>query len=252
MRYLYRIVLLSIFFFSCFIVQELQAENFSEKAEAIIKKEIRIQENEKKWQEEKVKLEAKYLELLDKKEKLTRKKEENDEKITLFKERIKNKKRDIKEAKILKKEIDKLIEDIFFDFSTFVKNDVPFLEKERTRRIANVSREIKNPLLPPSEKFRRLFEAIKIEASYGFQTDTYQELITIDKEKFFADILKVGRVSLFFINQERKKAGFYDRYEKKWIFCSPKFLDEIAKAYDIASSYKSPDLVRLPIGKIIK
>ena len=57
----------------------------------------------------------------------------------------------------------------------------------------------------PSEQVRQILEAYNIEGEYGRKLDAYDETIVLDGKEMVVNILRVGRLGMFFPNKRRKK-----------------------------------------------
>jgi hypothetical protein len=96
-----------------------------------------------------------------------------------------------------------------------------------------------------------IMEALQVETEYGRTVEVYQEAIDLNGEKIVVDILRLGRLSLFFQTPDGKLVGHYDRVTNKWVSLASRYRRDINKAVEIARRERSIDLVKLPIGRII-
>jgi len=132
-----------------------------------------------------------------------------------------------------------------------VNNGLPFLIKERKNRIAGLHRIMGDPEISLSEKYRKVFEALLIEAGYSDSARVNRELIFVQDKEILADILCIGRLSLFFQTLDRSTTGFYDPVSLSWKQGPPGFNREIAKAVEIAAKKRPADIINLPLGKVV-
>jgi hypothetical protein len=110
---------------------------------------------------------------------------------------------------------------------------------------------LSDPDVVISEKYRKVMEALLVEAEYGFTIETYQETITIDGRPLLVDIFRLGRISLFYQSLDRKKCGFYNTADAAWQDLDPSFNPVIQPAIDIAAKRRPVELLTLPVGKIV-
>jgi hypothetical protein len=133
---------------------------------------------------------------------------------------------------------------------TFVANDLPFLMEERTARVDALKEEVSRPDATGAEKLRRVLEALQVEANYGNTVEVYQEKMDIDGEPIFADMLRIGRVSVYWRTPDGKRVGEYDRASGGWIELDDKYVRSINKTVEMATRIRPIEIVDLPIGRI--
>jgi seryl-tRNA synthetase len=132
----------------------------------------------------------------------------------------------------------------------WVKSDLPFLREERESRIASLKDEIRRPDVEGSEKLRRVLEALQVEAGYGNTVEVEQQEIEIGEEALFVDVLRVGRVSLFWRTPEGKRVGEFERATNRWVELPGKYRRSIRTAIEMATRMRNVDVVTLPLGRI--
>jgi len=133
---------------------------------------------------------------------------------------------------------------------TAVAADLPFLAQERKARMAALKQELVRPEVAGAEKLRRLLEALVIEAEYGGSIEVYQEAITVGGEEVHADLLRVGRVSVFWRTADGKRVGEFDRASRSWVELPGKYNRNIAVAMEMAARMRPIQIVDLPLGRI--
>ncbi len=105
-----------------------------------------------------------------------------------------------------------------------------------------------------AEKYRRLMEALEIEADYGQTTEVYQQSIMLDEgtndQMVMVDILRVGRLALFFRTPNGQKVGHWDRANEKWALLPDKYRRNINSAMEMALRRRTVEMVKLPLGRI--
>jgi len=133
---------------------------------------------------------------------------------------------------------------------TWVATDLPFLPAERRLRLDLLRQELVRPEVPPSEKLRRLLEAFQIEAQYGGTVEVYQDRVRVAADSLYVDILRLGRLSLFWRTPDGARAGEYDRVARAWVDLPGKHHRAIGQAMEMAEHRRAVDLVSLPLGRI--
>jgi len=131
-----------------------------------------------------------------------------------------------------------------------VHDDLPFLPEERARRLAMLRDELARPDTTPAERLRRLMEALQIEAHYGSGIEVYGDRIEVDGDSLFVDVLRVGRLSLFWQTTDGRRAGEYDRVTGAWVPLSGTHRRSIGRAIEMARRRRPYELIALPLGRI--
>ena len=131
-----------------------------------------------------------------------------------------------------------------------VANDLPFLPEERGRRLTLLEAELARPDVSPGEKLRRLLEALQVEAAYGGTVEVYQGDIELDGRTMLVDILRLGRLSLFWMSLDGKQAGEFDRAAGRWRALPGRHRRTIRQAMEMASRTRSMELLDLPLGRL--
>jgi hypothetical protein len=132
----------------------------------------------------------------------------------------------------------------------WVSRDVPFLLEERQTRLASVREAIARPDVTPAEKLRRVLEALQVEANYGNLAEVSQEKIVVGGGEVHADVIRVGRVSIFWRSPDGKRVGEYDRASKAWVELDSKHVQEINELREMVMRLRSTKVVSLPLGRI--
>ncbi|MCB9514198.1 MAG: DUF3450 domain-containing protein [Candidatus Latescibacteria bacterium] len=131
-----------------------------------------------------------------------------------------------------------------------VDADLPFLAAERQQRLDALRKELARPEVSGAEKLRRLLETLQIEAEYGSNVEVYQAPITVAGEEIYADLLRVGRVSVFWRTPDGKRVGEYDPAARQWVELPGSDRRNIATAMEMAARMRPVELVDLPLGRI--
>ena len=134
--------------------------------------------------------------------------------------------------------------------SELVERDLPFLHQERTARLDLLEREMIRPDLSSPEKLRRLLEALQIEAQYGGDLELYQDRIVVAGDSLYVDLLRVGRLAVYWRTPDGKRGGQFDIGQKSFVELPGNLLRSIDLAMEIAVGQRSTDLIDLPLGRI--
>lgn len=125
----------------------------------------------------------------------------------------------------------------------FVQADVPFLNNERTKRVMQLKALLQQADTTVSEKFRRVLEAYQIEVDYGRNIEAYRE----EQDNKLYDFLRIGRVGLFRLNQDKTQAWAWLNESQKWQALESSYLANLKKAYKVARQVSAPELLILPM-----
>ncbi|MDY0163238.1 DUF3450 domain-containing protein [Desulfobotulus sp.] len=157
--------------------------------------------------------------------------------------------RELAEAQRLEKDLDGRLESLVQRLEGAVAFDLPFLKEERSQRLSMLKGLLVDPDAPPAERLRRVLEALRIEADYGFTTEVRREILQTDQGEVTAQVLRVGRLALFY-RTEDGRTGQYDPAEGRWIRLEQSWEGPMARTLDVATRRRAPELVVLPLGRI--
>jgi len=154
------------------------------------------------------------------------------------------------EARLLQTSLQDTLNIIMARLEDSVASDLPFLRDEREHRLASLGEEFARPEVTGAEKLRRLLEAMQVEMEYGKTVDVNQDEILLDGEPIFVDVLRVGRLTLFWRTPDGAKTGTFDRATWTWVELPDKYGHTIARAIEMASRIRPVQLIALPLGRI--
>ncbi len=213
--------------------------------------EKNIQETQADWVQESDALFIELESLEKEKKRLTLKKERLIRVQALEQKKYDEYVRRQREIQRLKNEIASFLDMVLGKLEASVSNSLPFLSEERQTRLEKLKDLLVDADESWGEKFRQVFAALQIEAEYGTTVDVEQETIDYEGADILVDVLRLGRMSLFFQTVDHKKSGYYHMGEKMWKSLPAKYNAEIKKAISMARRERTVDLVNLPVGRII-
>ena len=232
------------------------SENLPAKVKKPVNESITIrretQKGEDKWAEERARLKAEYEKLEQKNQFLSAENRELKKNVDVRKKSVDALERQIAEIKRISEELLPFLEQTYRRLAALVREDTPFLQDERCRRIATLKRVLSDSHIPIGEKFRKVMEALTVEAEYGNTVEVYQERITIDKKNVQANIFRLGRISMFFQFLDQKTTGYFDPATFTWKKFPPHYNREINAAIDMGAKRRPVSLLDLPLGKVAK
>lgn len=153
----------------------------------------------------------------------------------------------MEQVSIIERQISPLMARMIETLSTFVSLDVPFLEEERTTRLAGLNDMLTRADVSLAEKFRRVLEAYQVEVEYGRTIEAYTGLQNVDGQELDVDFLRIGRVSLVYRSRDGQAMGMWDQTAKSWKVLGDEYRTDINKALRIARKQLAPDLIVVPV-----
>lgn len=208
------------------------------------------QQEEAGWQSEKKALLAAYEQLQAEEKRLRVLAEQLKQETAAAKARIASVEKEISDSEEISGRILPFIQELVSRLKELVSSDMPFLVAERTQRIDRLTEIMADPGVTVSEKFRKVMEALLVEAEYGNSIEVYQETISVSGASRLVNIFRLGRISLFYQTLDRKECGGYDVAAAKWRPLSTAFNHAIGTAVDIGAKRRPIELLTLPLGRM--
>jgi hypothetical protein len=128
-----------------------------------------------------------------------------------------------------------------------IKIDVPFLLEERTARVSNLQELMSRSDVSVAEKFRNVMEAYQIENDYGTTIEDYKQSLTIDGATRAFNMLRIGRVGLYFQSDDTKVTGRWDNAARTWEIDNSA-RNEVRKGLRVARQLIAPELINIPVS----
>ncbi len=129
----------------------------------------------------------------------------------------------------------------------FVNLDIPFLSRDRKKRVADLKVLMNQPDVPPAEKYRKIVEAYQIEAEYGRKLATYEAKFGDDENAPVVDYLKIGRVAYLYMSKDESQLGIWNSETNSWDDLPGSYRLELRKAIRMAKEVASPDVFTAPV-----
>lgn len=231
------------------------SEDFSARVKKTVKGSIAIrqktQKSEDKWAEERLKLKAKYEILETEKGRLKAEHDGLKKNLAARLAAVLALESEIARISRISEELLPFLKETYDRLAEWVKEDVPFLRAEREKRLETLGRILDDPLVPTGEKFRKVMEALSIEAEYGNTVEAYGEEIVLDDRRIQVNIFRLGRISLFFQSLDGEKTGYFDPSDSVWRKFPPRYNRQIDAAMEMAMKQRPMDLLILPLGKLV-
>jgi hypothetical protein len=128
-----------------------------------------------------------------------------------------------------------------------LETDTPFLLNERRQRVALLRELLDRADVTVAEKYRRVLEAYQVELDYGRTIEAYQDELDVDGTPRTVDILRVGRVGLYYQSLDGRYSGHWDRATESWVPLDGSDRLAIRQGLRVARQEVAPELLRLQI-----
>ncbi|MGD8412729.1 MAG: DUF3450 domain-containing protein [Candidatus Latescibacterota bacterium] len=235
-------------------IASLFAQSEPEKLKQTVDKTVGIQketqQSQDQWEKEKSELVARYRAAQVNVNFLSERKAVEDKRLKALQESIAEMERRLEESDRLSLAIQDTLNTVLYRLDDWVQRDLPFLMEERKGRIDYLKKEIVKPDVSDADKLRSLLEALQIEMDYGSTVEVTQQRIDLGGEELFVDLLRVGRVSVFWRTPDGERCGEYDRGARQWVELPGKYNRNIGTAMDMATRMRPVELLALPLGRI--
>ncbi len=208
------------------------------------------QEQEQKWRDDKEKLLARYDRLEEMKKQLSERQAVLEDKVKAASGRIAAKEKQLADIEAIQRDIAPLIDSLIEDLESFVAGDLPFLAEERRTRLGRLAELRDDPEVAVSEKFRKVLEAMLVEAEYGNTIEVYRQSIALDGRETMVDVFRLGRVGLFYQTLDHASCGFYSVASSSWQPLPGEYNRAVAAAIEIGAKRRPAELLTLPLGRI--
>lgn len=132
---------------------------------------------------------------------------------------------------------------------SFVFLDVPFLKKERAKRITSMKKLMDRADVSVSEKYRRILEAYQVENEYGRTIEAYRGSQEREGNTLTVDFLRIGRIALVYQTLDGGVTSVWNQKTGKWQDLGSEFKKGVQEGLRMARKQSAPNLLKLPIFK---
>ncbi|MCP4746320.1 MAG: DUF3450 domain-containing protein [Desulfobacteraceae bacterium] len=210
----------------------------------------KTQKQEESWSLERKKLLMLYEQLEQRQKVLLDSKNQLEQQTFAAQQRIAVKKKQLTDSELILERINPFILELVEKLRQQVAEDMPFLSSERKNRIGKLVRMTQDPEVTTSEKLRKTMEALLVEAEYANTIEVCQETILVDQAMCLVNILRLGRVSLFYQTLDHQRCGYFDTAASGWRPLPGHYNRSIQKAIEIGAKQRPVELLDLPLGKM--
>lgn len=202
------------------------------------------------WREERRKLVDTYEALQQEQKQLKAQKDSLTQTSTAAGGRIASKAKQLADIEQISVQIQPFLVELIKRMHQQYNDDMPFLAGERGQRLDKLDGLVMDPQVAVSEKFRKIMEALMVEAEYGRTIEVYQETIEVENRAILANIFRLGRIALFYQTLDHKRCGFYNVVSATWSPLPNSYNGSIHTAMDIGLKRRPVELLTLPIGRM--
>lgn len=140
-----------------------------------------------------------------------------------------------------------LLYDMVDTYEELVEVSPPFLPDERAERIAFLKETVDRADVGAAEKFRQVIDAYMTELSYGDSIEAYEDVIEVSGDELEVNVLRLGRIGLFYQTADRAKTGRWDEEASEWVALGSEYRNGIYEATRVANKLTAPSLLSLPL-----
>jgi len=218
--------------------------------EETVKIQKETQQQQDQWENDKAALVARYRAAQANVEFLLEREAVEEKRLAAMNESIAEMNRRLEESDRLSDCIQDSLNAIYIRLEDWIRGDLPFAMIERNTRLEYLKKDLVRPDISDADKLRRLLEVLQIEMNYGGTVEVTQQRIELNNEDLFVDLLRIGRVSVFWRTPDGKRCGEYDRGVGGWVEFPRKHSHEIGDAMEMATRIRPVELISLPLGRI--
>jgi len=153
----------------------------------------------------------------------------------------------MQQVDVINRQIFPLMERMIDGIEQSISLDIPFLIDERSKRIADLKDIMERSDVSVAEKFRKVMEAYQIEMDYGTSSEWYRESLNVDGAVREYNMLRVGRIGLYFQSDDTNITGWYNPISGQYETLGSEHRNEVRKGIRVARQLIAPELILLPM-----
>lgn len=129
----------------------------------------------------------------------------------------------------------------------FVARDLPFRTEARRERLTRLGDLLARPDLGLAEKAKRVLEAYRLEVAAARRVEADRDEVALPGGPRTVDLLRVGRVALYYRTLDGTEAGWWDAEKGAWRPLSAEHRPALEQALRVARQQSPPGLMWLPV-----
>jgi len=148
----------------------------------------------------------------------------------------------IDKAKDLEPQVAPLLGKMLTALEQFVKADLPFHKEDRMASVFKLKDLMTNPEASTSSRFRSIMDIYTVELEYGNNYEAYKAVQNVNGEDIEVDMLRIGRIALYFQTKDQKVSAMWDTANSSWKILPSDTNRNIRKAIKVAAKTTAPKL----------
>jgi hypothetical protein len=153
----------------------------------------------------------------------------------------------LEDIELTQREIMPLMLRMIERLESFIATDSPFLTNERSQRVRGLRDLLDRADVTVAEKYRRVLEAHQVELDYGRTIEAYQDELEVAGSRRTVDILRVGRIGLYYQTLDGSYSGYWDQTAGTWLPLEGRDRLAIRQGLRVARQAVAPQLLRLRV-----
>ncbi|MGY0218022.1 DUF3450 domain-containing protein [Endozoicomonadaceae bacterium StTr2] len=129
----------------------------------------------------------------------------------------------------------------------FVAADLPFLKKERQKRLQKLRTLLVRADVSVAEKYRQILEAYLVEVQYGRTLESYSGQLETAQHKRQVNYLRLGRTALYYQTLNGQESALWLPEQQRWQLLDDANNLTLSQAIRIARQQQVPSLFDLPL-----
>ena len=126
-------------------------------------------------------------------------------------------------------------------------NDLTFRQEERQARLDTLKKNMIDPTLSLTERYRQVLDTYQTESEYGYTIEATKTEIQWKQQTRQVNVLRIGRIGLYFESLDGQSAGHWDQATKTWQPVDKDTLSQIHQGILIAKKQRPHTLLALPV-----
>ncbi len=154
------------------------------------------------------------------------------------------------EYAVIELQLENAMHNYYEQLQYIIKNDMPFLEKERYDRLIFIRDSLDSPELSIGEKFRRFAEALSVEAAYGIEIKNEFHNAKLGETETDLNIMRIGRMAMYALTLDNKKSGIWNQEKQIFMPTTEEEHKYILALQTVISNKQFYQVIALPMGNM--
>ena len=236
------------------LADKTDADDFNQQVTKPVHDAVKIRQGTQKeadqWRDEKEKLVAHYERLENERVIWQDRRSQLQESVQAAMQRVAEKQKELTDIDQIRSRIEPFLKNQAAQLRQHLADDLPFLLQERELRIQRLDDLMTDPEVTVSEKYRKVMEALLVEAEYGNTIEVYQQTIRVEHTEMLVNVFRLGRISLFYQTLDLQQCGVFEVATGDWKPLSEEYNRDISAAIEMGSKRKPVELLNLPLGRM--